>query len=90
MSVEELAALPNLGERSATMLVRAGITDEHELRALGAVEAYIAVREAGVKTSLNLLYAIEGALTGVHWNRIGAARRESLLMEVDARMSDGR
>lgn len=84
----EIAVLPNLGEKSAAMLARAGITTRLELQRLGAVEAYILVKRAGVPVSLNLLYAVEGALTDTHWNRIPRDRREGLLMEVDARLAE--
>jgi hypothetical protein len=32
-----------------------------------------------------MLYAIEGALTNTHWNKLDRATSEALLMEVDAR-----
>ena len=86
--IEALAALRNLGHKSADMLSRAGIDTVEELRKLGAVEAYIAVKQTGVPASLNLLYAIEGALTDEHWSRLPDGRRESLIMEVDARLAD--
>jgi len=31
-----------------------------------------------------MLYAIEGALTNTHWNKLDRASREALLMAVDA------
>lgn len=53
----------NLGPRSREMLAKAGIVSEAQLRTLGAVAAYVAVKRAGGKPSLNLLWALEGALT---------------------------
>jgi DNA transformation protein and related proteins len=74
-----LAALPNLGPVSATILVAAGITSVQHLRALGAVEAFRRVLfHRGGRGSLNLLYALEGALTGVRWDQLDPARRAEL------------
>jgi DNA transformation protein len=55
------------------MLTEAGIDSVDRLRELGAVEAFHQVRIRGVKASLNLLYAMEGAIQGQHWTRV---RRE--------------
>ena len=88
MADDELAQLPNLGEKSAHMLRTAGIRTVEELSDLGAAEAYLKIKRQGIPVSLNLLYAIEGALTNVHWNKLDNATREALLMEVDARQSE--
>lgn len=78
-----LASLKNLGPRSAEMLAAAGIKDLATLRRLGAVRAYLAVKQAGKPVSLNLLWAIEGALLGVHWQEVARERRMHLLMQLD-------
>ena len=62
-----LAALPNLGPKSQAMLAGAGITTLDELRHLGSVVAYARVKATGVNASLNLLWALEGALCGQRW-----------------------
>ena len=46
-----------------------GIHSASDLRRLGAVDAYRAVRTRGFRASKVLLYAIEGALMDVHWKR---------------------
>lgn len=65
------------------MLVSAGIRSEQQLRGMGAVPAYIAVVSAGCKPSLNLLWAIEGALTDRDWKEISRDERESLLLRLE-------
>ena len=82
-----IADMRNLGKKSAALLAAAGITTVEQLEQLGAMEAYLMVKQAGVSVSLNLLYAIEGALTDTHWNQLGQGRRESLLLALDARES---
>lgn len=79
-----IAGLANLGPASARMLSKAGIVDLAQLRELGAVEAFRRVRASGAEPSLNLLWALEGALTGRRWQDVAHAERTSLLLEIDA------
>lgn len=78
-----LAALPNLGVRSASMLDAAGIHSEAELRALGAVAAYARVKRSGARPGLNLLWALEGALSGIPWQIVAREHRTSLLLALE-------
>ncbi len=84
MSEQRIRDLLNLGEKSERMLAAAGIETVAQLQKLGAVRAYLQVRDSGQPVSLNLLYALEGALSNTHWNRLPADVREALLMAVDA------
>lgn len=79
-----LCGLPNLGPRSRQMLQGAGIESVEQLRALGAVSAYAQVRRSGARPSLNLLWALEGALTGLPWQAVAREHRTSLLLALDA------
>jgi DNA transformation protein and related proteins len=81
---DPLAALPNLGPRSASMLRKGGIRDVETLRRLGPVRAYWMVKRKGLKPSLNLLYALAGALTNTHWAKLPRDERSRLLLEADA------
>lgn len=76
--------LRNLGKASSEMLLSAGIRSEKQLRDMGAVSAYIAVKESGCKPSLNLLWALAGALTDRDWKEVSKNDRTSLLMQLDA------
>ena len=78
-----LARLRNLGPASARMLITAGIPTPDALRALGAVAAYRRVRDAG-GASLNLLWALEGALTDRPWQQVAREERLRLLLALDA------
>ncbi len=77
-----LAKLPNLGPASERMLHAAGIMDADQLRQLGPAAAYLAVRECRLQPSLNLLWAVEGALAGIHWSQVTDARKQELLLEI--------
>jgi DNA transformation protein len=84
----ELASLKNLGPKSQAMLAAAGITSLARLRQLGAVNAYAQVKASGVNNaSLNLLWALEGALTGEHWQVVAREHRLSLLLALEALQS---
>ncbi|MFC5460386.1 TfoX/Sxy family protein [Massilia niabensis] len=80
MRIEDMAGL---GPKSAYMLARAGITTEKELRIAGSVQAFIAVKRTGQPASLNLLWALEGALTGRHWKDVARIERTRLLIALD-------
>ena len=73
-----IITLPNLGPKSAAMLATVGIRSESDLIQHGSLGAFALVREAGFNPSLNLLYALEGALTGQKWNRLSLERRRQL------------
>ncbi len=76
--------LRNIGPKSAAWLRQVGLRTEEELRAIGALEAFMRVKRAGFKPSLNLLYALEGALMDCHWQDVPSERRSELLVAADA------
>jgi DNA transformation protein len=84
-AIEELK---NLSGTSARMLKEAGITSPTELHELGAVEAYVRVKRAGVQAGVNLLYAIEGAIRDVSWTELPYNVLASLTLEADAYLAD--
>lgn len=78
------AQLRNIGPKSAAWLRQVGLRSEQDLRAAGAVEAFMRVKRAGFRPSLNLLYALEGALQGCHWQQVSQARRQEMVAAVEA------
>lgn len=66
------------------MLARAGIATTAQLRALGSVRAYAQAKAANPGASLNLLWALEGALTGLPWQQVAREHRTSLLLALEA------
>lgn len=80
---DELQRMKNLGKTSAQWLHAAGIHNSADLRRLGAVQAYRAVRTRGFNVSKTLLYAIEGALEDRHWNALSVERKKALKLEID-------
>jgi hypothetical protein len=82
-----IAKLRNLGPQSADMLMLAGIQTREQLEQLGPVPAYLAVKQAGLKPSLNLLWAIAGALTETHWAKLSPEYKQALRDELDEQTS---
>ncbi len=88
MTEKTISEMHNLGPKSAKMLADAGIKTVAELEDYGAVDAYLAIKREGIPVSLNMLYAIYGALSGVQWNTIDRVERANLIMELDDRMEE--
>jgi len=78
------AKMRNIGPKSAAWLRQVGLRSLDDLAAVGAVEAYMKVRRAGFKPSLNLLYSLEGALKDCHWQEVPEARRTELVQAAEA------
>lgn len=73
----------NLGPKSIQWLQGAGIRTVAQLRHLGAPAAYVQVKRTGAPVSLNLLWALEGALSGMPWQEVARQHRTSLLLAVE-------
>ena len=78
-----LVTLKNLGPKSQAMLAKAGIHTEDDLRKTGSVMAYVRTKAVWPAASLNLLWALEGALTGRSWQSVAESDRASLLMALE-------
>lgn len=78
------AKLRNIGPKSAAWLRQVGLRTHEDIAAIGTVEAFMRVKRAGFKPTLNLLYAIEGALLDCHWQEIPEERRQELILAADA------
>ena len=68
--------LRNIGPKSAAWLRQVGLRTEADLVAIGPVEAFMRVRRAGFKPTMNLLYALEGARPLCHRQDVPEPRRQ--------------
>lgn len=75
--------IPALGPKSRDMLRVAGISSLTQLREIGSVAAYIRVKRAGCKPSLNFLWGLESAISGEHWRDVAKNHRTSLLLALE-------
>ncbi len=85
---EPPSALRGLGPRSEEALRTVGITTVGQLKSLGSVRAYLEVKRSWPGASLNLLWALEGAITGVPWQVVAKEHRLSLLLALEAAKGD--
>ena len=74
----------NVGPKSAAWLRQVGVRTLEDLVRIGPVESFLKVKRAGFKPSLNLLYALEGALADCHWQEVPEARRAELVAAAEA------
>ena len=81
--MNSIVDLPGLGPRSQEMLASAGITQVTQLRRLGSVAAFAMVRKVEPHASLNLLFALESALSGEPWQAVARKHRTSLLLALE-------
>lgn len=87
-SNDPTTTMRNVGPKSAAWLRQVGLHTREDLETAGAVEAYMRVRRAGFKPSMNLLYALEGALQDCHWQEVPMPRREQLVAEAEAAIAE--
>ena len=84
-ALRRIASLKNLGPKSAERIVAVGIGGPDEIRELGAAVVFHRVKSGFPdSTSLNLLWALQGALMEIHWHDIPDEIKRQLLSEVDS------
>jgi DNA transformation protein and related proteins len=85
VSTSPLVRMRNLGPACAAWLEAAGIHSEAEIRRLGAVETFrrVAFSRSG-DVSMNLRYALEGAIRGVRWDHLSREERVALRAAAEA------
>lgn len=78
-----MTAIKNVGPASSEWLAGVGVESLEDLERVGAVEAYRRVKERHPdKASVNLLWALQGALMDMHWTAVPDAVKEQLLDEL--------
>lgn len=77
--MSDLTSLRNIGPKSAAWLESVGINSVNELFDIGVEEAYRKVRAAYPdRVSLNMLYALQGALLDLPWNELPEEMKSQL------------
>jgi len=79
--------IKNIGPKSMAWLRQTGIRTQADLEAAGSLAAYVRIKRAGFKPSLNMLYAMEGAILGCHWQEIPTERRSELILAAEAEVA---
>ena len=81
------AKIKNIGPKSMAWLRQTGVRTQEDLESVGSLAAYVRIKRAGFKPSLNLLYALEGAILGCHWQSIPDARRSELILAAETEVA---
>ncbi|MGH8030293.1 MAG: TfoX/Sxy family protein [Arenimonas sp.] len=79
MTAAPVEKIRNIGPKSMAWLRQTGVRSLVELQAVGSLAAFVRIKRAGFRPSLNLLYALEGAILGCHWQEIPDTRRAELV-----------
>jgi DNA transformation protein len=74
----------NVGPKSAAWLRQVGVRTTEDLERLGPVEAFLKVKRAGFRPSLNLLYSMAGALADCHWVDLPEDQKQELLAALES------
>jgi hypothetical protein len=85
--VTAAAKIRNIGPKSMAWLRQTGVRTLEDLQAVGALAAFVRIKRAGFRPSLNLLYALEGAIQGCHWQEISEERRTALVQSAEAEVA---
>ncbi|WP_420627556.1 TfoX/Sxy family protein [Candidatus Leptofilum sp.] len=83
MANSELESLLNLGPKSTTWLANIGVHTQQELSEMGIMSAYCLLKAQGYPVSLNLLYALYGALHDMPWNKVPPEVKQELKADVE-------
>lgn len=79
----ELLQLKNLGMASVNILRAIGVNTYGDLQELGAVGAYLRIKDRDINVSKVMLYALQGALMDVHWNDLDPQLKSQLVAQAD-------
>jgi DNA transformation protein len=78
-----VSALRGLGPKSREMLARIGINTAAELQASDPFTLYARIKTVDAKASLNLLYALIGAIEDRDWRDVARDDKTRILMRLD-------
>lgn len=78
------AKIRNVGPKSAAWLRQVGVRSLEDLVRIGPIEAFLKMKRAGFRPTLNLLYAMAGALADCHWAELPEGDKQALLAALEA------
>lgn len=70
--------MKNIGPQSAKWLAAVGVLTKKDLEGLGAVNAFRLMRKHGYNVTPVILYALQGAIMDLHWNRLPGKLKDDL------------
>ena len=73
----------NLGKKAAIWLKEIGILTEGDLRRVGAVEAFLRVKQAhGRRVTMTLLWTLHAVVSGEKWQKLDTKVKEALIQQL--------
>lgn len=76
----------NLGPKSTKWLAEVHLDSRERLAQAGAIVAYLSVKQRHSEASLNLLWAIYGAIHDIDWREIPEETKAELRRTVDSHL----
>ena len=76
--MSELISMMNIGKEMAIKLTSVGINSPDKLASLGSKQAFLKLKQAYPNVCLVHLYALEGAVCNVEFNRLSEGRKGEL------------
>ncbi len=78
-------SLSDFGEKSAAWLNEIGVYTLENIEREGVVEVYIRVKRAFPhKVTLNMLWGLQAAVLGIHWNALPPEMKAELKAQAEA------
>ena len=77
-NMSELTSMMNLGREMADKLMSVGIESSEKLIEAGAKEAFLKLKQKYPNVCLVHLYALEGAIHGIEYNRLSEDTKKEL------------
>jgi DNA transformation protein len=75
---KDLSGLINIGKDTEAKLKQVGIDSAAKLKETGSEGAFIRLQTIDPGACLNLLYGLDGAISGTKWNKLSPERKRAL------------
>lgn len=76
--MRQLTSMMNIGREMAGKLTSVGIDSPEKLTAVGSKQAFLKLKEKYPKVCLVHLYALEGAVQNLEFNRLSEEKKQEL------------
>jgi DNA transformation protein len=84
MRRSELSDLKNFGPTSQQWLNAIGVYTKSDLVRLGSIHAYRLMKDRGFNVTMNMVYAMEGAILGMRWDELPEKLKAELRVAINA------
>ena len=74
----KLSDLPNIGKVVAEKLTEVGVETPEQLFSMGSQNVFLRLKTVDPGACLSMLCGLEGAIQGVRWHNLDAAKKQEL------------